>query len=349
VMAKSIEDTLFYRHVRLTALNEVGGTPEVFGISLDDFHSTLEKADKPRGLLASSTHDTKRGEDTRARLLALSEIPERWEQAVSRWSELTRNYRSEFIDGATEYFFYQTLVGAYPLTVDRALAYMQKAMREAKRSTTWIQPEPDYEAAVESFIKAALADKHFLGDVAQLVASIAPGAYVTSLARTLIKLTAPGVPDVYQGTELWDFSLVDPDNRRPVDYQERRSLLERAKSQTPEAVVADMERGTPKLWLTWKTLQLRKQRPEAFEGAYQRLQVTGADAEHVLAFARGHDLVTVVPRLNQDAQPKQRQAQVLLPEGRYRNVLTGEVVTSLQAQVSELWGRFPVALLVKEG
>jgi (1->4)-alpha-D-glucan 1-alpha-D-glucosylmutase len=348
IMAKSIEDTLFYRHVRLTALNEVGGSPEVFGISVDDFHKSLESIDKPRGLLASATHDTKRGEDTRARLLALSEIPERWEQAVSRWSELTKKYRSSLIDGATEYFFYQTLLGAYPLTEERALAYMQKATREAKRSTSWIQPEPEYEAALESFIKAAIADKHLQGDVAQLVASISPGAYITALARTLIKLTAPGVPDVYQGTELWDFSLVDPDNRRPVDYAERRSILEQVKKQTPENVLAEMERGTPKLWLTWKTLQLRKQRPEAFEGQYQRLQVTGADAEHVVAFARDRELVTVVPRLNQDAQPKQRQAQVRLPEGRYRNVLTGESVTTNPCQVSQLWGRFPVALLIRE-
>jgi (1->4)-alpha-D-glucan 1-alpha-D-glucosylmutase len=252
------------------------------------------------------------------------------------------------IDGATEYFFYQTLVGAHPLSVERALAYMQKAMREAKRRTSWIQPEPEYEAALESFIKAAIADRDLIGDVAQLVASISPGAFITSLARTLIKLTAPGVPDVYQGTELWDFSLVDPDNRRPVDYAERRAILEQVKNQTPEAVLAELERGTPKLWLIWKTLQLRKQRPELFDGAYQRLQVTGADAQHVVAFARGRELVTIAPRLNQDAQPKQRQAQVRLPEGRYRNVLTGESMTSVQSQVSQLWGRFPVALLIKE-
>jgi (1->4)-alpha-D-glucan 1-alpha-D-glucosylmutase len=349
VTAKSIEDTLFYRHVRLTGLNEVGGTPEVFGISVDAFHAALEAQDKPRGLLASATHDTKRGEDTRARLLALSEIPELWAPAVARWSELTQSYRPALVDGATEYFFYQTLLGAFPLTEERALAYMQKAMREAKRATSWIQPEADYEAAVESFVKAALADKHFLGDVAQLVARIAPGAYITSLSRTLIKLTAPGVPDVYQGTELWDFSLVDPDNRRAVDYAERKALLEQVKTQTPEAILAEMERGTPKLFVTWKTLQLRKQRPELFAGAYQRLQVTGADAAHAVAFARGRDLITIVPRLNAHAEPKQRKAQVLLPEGRYRNVLTGEVVTAGQNQVSQLWGRFPVALLVREG
>lgn len=348
VMAKAIEDTLFYRHVRLCALNEVGGTPEVFGISANDFHKTLEAQDKLQGLLASATHDTKRGEDTRARLLALSEVPELWEQAVTRWSERTRSYRPALLDRATEYFFYQTLVGAYPLSVERALAYMQKATREAKRSTSWIQPEPDYESAVESFVKAALADRELLADVARLLARIGPGAYITSLSRTLIKLTAPGVPDIYQGTELWDFSLVDPDNRRPVDFAERRALLQRVKTLSPEAVLAELERGTPKLWLIWKTLQLRKQRPPLFATPYQRLPVSGADAEHVVAFARGQDLVTIVPRLNVDNAPKQRSARVQLPEGPFRSLLTGELVTSNQSQVDQLWARFPVALLVRE-
>jgi (1->4)-alpha-D-glucan 1-alpha-D-glucosylmutase len=349
VTAKSIEDTLFYRHMRLIGLNEVGGSPEVFGLSVAAFHDTLEANDKPRGLLASATHDTKRGEDTRARLLALSELPEVWEQAVARWSELTKNYRPELLDTATEYFFYQTLVGAHPLTEERALAYMQKATREAKRGTSWIQPEPDYEAAVESFIKAALADSDLLAEVAQLVARISPGAYITSLARTLIKLTAPGVPDIYQGTELWDFSLVDPDNRRPVDYAERAAILKQLKEQPLEAVLAEMERGTPKLFVVWKTLQLRKHQPKLFDGAYQRLQVTGADASHVVAYARDRALITVVPRLNVDAKPEQRKASVLLPEGRYRNVLTGESVAGAASPVSQLWARFPVALLVREG
>jgi (1->4)-alpha-D-glucan 1-alpha-D-glucosylmutase len=348
VMAKSIEDTLFYRYVRLVGLNEVGGTPEVFGISIDDFHSTLEAQDKPRGLLASATHDTKRGEDTRARLLTVSELPQLWEHAVTRWSTLTKGYRPAVLDQATEYFFYQTLVGAYPLSEERALAYMQKAIREAKRETSWILPEQGYESGVESFIKAAIADRKLMQDVAQFVARISPGAHITSLARTLIKLTAPGVPDIYQGTELWDFSLVDPDNRRPVDYAERRAILKQIKEQAPEAVLAEMERGTPKLFVIWKTLQLRKQKHELFEGAYQRIQVSGPDAQHVVAFARGKDLITIVPRLNADKQPKERSAQLQLPEGRYRNVFTGEAVTQTQVPVSQLWGRFPVALLVRE-
>jgi (1->4)-alpha-D-glucan 1-alpha-D-glucosylmutase len=142
--------------------------------------------------------------------------------------------------------------------------------------------------------------------------------------------------------------LVDPDNRRPVDFAERRRLLQQIKNQSPEAVFAELERGTPKLWLIWKTLQLRKQRPELFAGAYQRLQVTGADASHVVAYARGRELISVVPRLNVHAEPKQRHASVLLPEGRYRNVLTGDPVTTSQSQVNQLWARFPVALLVRE-
>jgi (1->4)-alpha-D-glucan 1-alpha-D-glucosylmutase len=164
----------------------------------------------------------------------------------------------------------------------------------------------------------------------------------------LIKLTAPGVPDIYQGTELWDFSLVDPDNRRPVDFTERRSLLHRLKTQTPEAVFSELERGSPKLWLIWKTLQLRKQRPELFAGAYQRLQTSGPDAAHTVAFARGRDLVCAVPRLNVKVAPKLRNARVLLPEGRFRNALTSDLVAPNQCPVDQLWARFPVALLVRE-
>ncbi|MET0387014.1 MAG: malto-oligosyltrehalose synthase [Polyangiales bacterium] len=348
IMAKAIEDTLFYRHSRLLALNEVGGSPDTFGLTVDEFHDILERSHSPLGILSSATHDTKRGEDTRARLLALSELPELWAQATQRWSQRTQSYRPERLDTATEYFFYQTIVGTYPLSVERALQYMQKAMREAKRETSWIRPDTDYEAAVEGFIRSVCEDRELQDDIGQFVARIAHGGYVTSLSRTLIKLTAPGVPDLYQGTELWDFSLVDPDNRSPVDFAARRELLEGLPRATPESVMAELERGTPKLWLIWKTLGLRKQRPELFTGAYQRLAVEGPDSEHVVAFARGDKLITVVPRLNAHGDPKQRSASVRLPAGRFRNVLTDEIHERAPVATSELWARFPVALLVKE-
>lgn len=348
VTAKAVEDTLFYRHTRLVALNEVGGSPETFGISVDAFHQAVSENQRPRALLASATHDTKRGEDTRARLLALSEMPELWAQSTERWAARAARYRPALVDKCTEYFLYQTLVGTYPISVERVQAYMQKAIREAKRATSWIEPNPDFEAAVEKFVGAVMDDRELMQEIEQFVSRIAPGGYVTSLARTLIKLTAPGVPDLYQGTELWDFSLVDPDNRAPVDYAQRRALLARVKEASPEAVLAEMAQGTPKLWLIWKTLQLRKRSPELWRGTYRPVKVDGPDADHVVAFARGDDLITVVPRLNAHGEPKRRSASVHLPEGRYKNVLTDERIEHVPTSTSELFGRFPVALLVRE-
>jgi len=353
IMAKAIEDTLFYRHVRLVALNEVGGTPDVFGISLDEFHETLEAEAaeahaKPLSMLSSATHDTKRGEDTRARLLALSEVPELWTAAVQQWMELTTSYCPLTLDSATEYFFYQTLVGAYPLSLERALQYMQKAVREKKRETSWIRPNLQYEEELARFIRSCYADAELQRAVAQFVARIATGGYVTSLARTLLKLTLQGVPDIYQGTELWDFSLVDPDNRAPVDFEARRMLLKRIQQATPEDVLAEMEVGTPKLWLIWQVLGLRKRRPELFQAPYRRLNVEGPDAQYVVAYARGDALVVVVPRFNARITPKWRNAVVHLPSGTFQHALYEQTCEKLPAPVSDLWARFPVALLVKK-
>jgi (1->4)-alpha-D-glucan 1-alpha-D-glucosylmutase len=349
IMAKAIEDTLFYRYSRLLALNEVGGAPERFGLSLAEFHGTLQDVSHPHAMLGSATHDTKRGEDTRARLLALSELPQLWAQAVERWSARAQRHKDDKVDGGAEYFFYQTLVGAFPLSVERALAYMQKALREAKVKTSWIHTDPEYEAAIEKFIRGVLSDAELMEDVARFVMRIAPGAYVTSLARTLLKLTAPGVPDLYRGTELWDFSLVDPDNRAPVDFSARRALLAHVREATPEAVLADMESGAPKLFLIYHTLRLRKQSPELFEGGYRRLPVEGPDADHVIAYARGDALICVVPRLNAHGEPRSRTANLTLPAGSYHDIFTAERFTDVtQLATSALWARFPVALLVRE-
>ena len=348
VTAKAIEDTLFYRHTRLVALNEVGGSPETFGISVEAFHHALSQNQRSRALLASATHDTKRGEDTRARLLALSEVPELWAQATERWAARAERLRPPQLDRCTEYFLYQTLVGAFPISVERLQAYMQKAIREAKRRTSWIEPNPEFEAAVEQFARAVLNDRELMQDIEQFATRLSQCGYVTSLARTLLKLTAPGVPDVYQGTELWDFSLVDPDNRAPVDFAARRALLAQIKNATPESVLNDMAQGTPKLWLIWKTLQLRKRSPELWRGQYQPVSVDGPDADHVVAFSRGDALFTVIPRLNAHVEPKKRSASVRLPQGRYKNALTDERLERVPASTSELFARFPVALLVRE-
>jgi (1->4)-alpha-D-glucan 1-alpha-D-glucosylmutase len=201
---------------------------------------------------------------------------------------------------------------------------------------------------VQEFVRAALSDRELVAEVATFVACIAKGAYITSLARTLLKLTAPGVPDIYQGTELWDFSVVDPDNRRAVDYARRRALLARIKNLRPEAVMSELESGAPKLWLIWKTLQLRSQQPELFDEPYKPLVASGPHSEHVLAYGRGDRLITAVPRLNANLDPSQRDAAVTLPDGRYQNVLTDELVVGSTITAAQLWTRFPVALLVRQ-
>jgi (1->4)-alpha-D-glucan 1-alpha-D-glucosylmutase len=349
VAAKSIEDTLYYRYVRLLALNEVGGSPNVFGMSAHDFHHALEQRfqNQPQAMLGSSTHDTKRGEDMRARLLVLSELPSEWDAAVARWSSRSERYRAGIVDGTTEYFFYQTLVGAYPLSEERALQYMEKAIREAKLKTSWTRPDAAFEAAVKNFICGVLGDRELMDDVRAFVERIARPGYINSLGRTLIKLTAPGVPDIYQGDELWDFSLVDPDNRRPVDYALRRQLLARLPRLTPEEAMQELEVGTPKFFVTWKTLQLRKQRPALFDGPYQPLALVGPDSERALAYLRGKQLAVAVRRFSSRGEHADKATALRLPSGSWRNVMTGERLTSAQdgVELATLFGRFPVALL----
>ncbi|MDQ4068680.1 MAG: malto-oligosyltrehalose synthase, partial [Actinomycetota bacterium] len=221
VMAKGIEDTTFYQFNRLVALNEVGGDPGHWGMTVEEFHEGNASAarDWPATLLASSTHDTKRSEDVRARIGLLSEIPDQWAAAVRRWAAMTaRHKRDGMPDRNAEYLLYQVLVGAHPLDEDRAVAFMEKASREAKQHTSWIDPRPAYDEALAGFVREVVGDPAFAADLAAFAAPLVGPGRVTSLAQLLLKLTSPGVPDVYQGTELWDLSLVDPDNRRPVDY-----------------------------------------------------------------------------------------------------------------------------------
>ncbi len=248
VMAKSVEDTTFYRYHRLIALNEVGGEPDQFGTSLVAFHHVIQQRQRrhPHTMLATATHDHKRGEDTRARIAALSELPGEWRRRVRRWATLNRFKRQEVEDQRVpgrndEYLLYQTLIGAWPLEIEtpddpglgdfaeRIVAYMIKASREAKFRTSWTAPDADYEAGLERFVRRVLDpqdSRAFLSDLLAFQAGIALIGAVNGLAQTLLKLTAPGVPDIYRGTELWDLSLVDPDNRRRVDFDLRRDCLE---------------------------------------------------------------------------------------------------------------------------
>ena len=220
-MAKGAEDTAFYCYHRFIALNEVGGDPGRFGVTVEQFHAWCQDMQRhwPKTMLATSTHDTKRSEDVRARLVILSEMPAHWIETVSAWSKrYIRYWGTHTPDHNFEYFLYQTLVGAWPLEQERTSAYCEKAVCEAKVYTSWTDPDRDYEEAINSFVRNLYGDEVFIQELAHFVERLEPFGHQTSLSQTLIKLTAPGIPDLYQGTELWNFRLVDPDNRHPVDY-----------------------------------------------------------------------------------------------------------------------------------
>jgi (1->4)-alpha-D-glucan 1-alpha-D-glucosylmutase len=351
-MAKGVEDTAFYRHHRLICLNEVGGDPDRFGVPLRQFHDTCARAQKehPRGLLASTTHDTKRSEDVRARLAVLSEIPGDWADAVCRWADNNVRHRTGQVpDPNTEYLLYQTLVGAWPISLERICAYMEKAVKEAKVHTSWTDPNQVYERDLADFIAAILADRTFCTDLENFVAGLIGPGRINSLAQTLIKLTAPGVPDIYQGTELWDLSLVDPDNRRAVDFALRRRLLCQLPQLDPEAILAGMDKGLPKLWVIRQALHLRRSHPECFgpKAQYLPLYAAGKKSDHLVAFVRGTDVVSVSPRLVKGLNNDWNDTIVELPRGKWHNVLTGDAEEGCPVRVQKLLGRFPVGLLIK--
>jgi (1->4)-alpha-D-glucan 1-alpha-D-glucosylmutase len=352
-MAKGVEDTAFYTFNRLISLNEVGGDPGRFGTSLEVFHQACLEAQqhRPRGMLATSTHDTKRSEDVRVRIHLLAEIPARWGKAVQRWAALNeRHRRAGWPDRNTEYLLYQTLVGAWPLGVDRAIAYMEKAIREAKVHTSWTKMNQPYEEAVRAFVADVLADRAFTADLEAFVSPLVEPGRVNALAQTLLKCTAPGVPDFYQGSELWELSLVDPDNRRPVDYDLRRQRLAALEGLTPEAIWARIDEGLPKLWVIRQALALRRRLPALFgpQGDYQPLGARGGQAEHVVAFARGGRVIAVVPRLVIGVNGDWADTTIELPRGAWHNELTGDEVRGGAVRLAELLARFPVSLLVRE-
>jgi (1->4)-alpha-D-glucan 1-alpha-D-glucosylmutase len=370
VMAKGVEDTAFYNFHRLSSLCEVGGDPSRFGVSPEEFHRACAatQARWPRTLLASSTHDTKRGEDVRARLALLSEVPDRWRAAVSRWFALGSRHRrpGPVPDAGTEYLFYQTLVGAWPLTVERATAFMEKAVREAKAHTSWTQPQAAYEEGVRAFVAGALADAELGAEVEAFVGPLQVPGWVNSLSQTLLKLTAPGIPDFYQGSELWNLSLVDPDNRREIDYDARRRLLAELEQMDGEcaggpggpasgaidtaAMLARLPEGLPKLWLIRQALGLRRRRPAAFgsQGAYRPIVARGSRAQHAVALERGGEVVAVAPRLVLGLGDDWADTTLPLPAGGWHNVLTGEQLAGGDRPLAELLARFPVALLARQ-
>ena len=352
-MAKGVEDTVFYNYNRLVSLNEVGGDPGRFGISAEEFHKYCAETQNsfPSTMLGSSTHDTKRSEDVRARLNLLSEIPHQWETALKRWSEMNSSLKVHGApDPNTEYFLYQTMIGAWPLDAERLLAYMEKAAREAKAQTTWLSPHKTFEEGVRRFIEGLYKSEHFQRDLRAFVQPLIEPGRINSLAQLLLKLTSPGIPDTYQGCELWDFSLVDPDNRRPVDYRRRRQLLAELPSLNAEQVWDRCEEGLPKLWTTYHVLQLRREHPEYFgpEAGYVPLFAEGTKAEHLIGYARGKNVIALAPRLVMKLTGNWQDTTVVLPVGTWRNRLTDSMVRGGKQRVADVLSRFPVALLVKE-
>ena len=354
VMAKGKEDSALYRWNRLLALNEVGADPTAFGLEVADFHAACrrwaERGDA--GLRATSTHDTKRSEDVRARLCVLSEIPDRWAAAVRAWSAASASYRPALLDPDTEYVLFQTLVGAHPIDAARLTDYLAKATREAGLHTSWTAPDPAYDAAVRDFAVAVLGDRELMAGVDAFVAPLAAWGRRLSLAWTLLKLTVPGVPDVYQGTELWDLSLVDPDNRRPVDFEERRRLLARLDSAEATPAVEGGGDGLVKLRLLHRGLQVRRECEEAFApgAAYTPLTAAGPHAGRLVAFARGRPAAAVIvaDRRATDPAGGWRGTTVTLPPGRWVDRLSLAEQHVLEGEVSavELLAELPGALLV---
>ena len=352
VMAKGVEDTTFYCFDRLLSCNEVGAQASLIGISSDKFHEYCHYLSEhwPRNMLATSTHDNKRSEDVRTRISLLSEIPDRWAAALHQWSTMNEGaWNNRTPDRHAEYLLYQTLVGAWPINAARCWQYMLKACREAKMRTSWQEPNAGYEANIQGFVERALDNFDFIQSLMEFVEPLVLPGRINSLAQTLIKLVAPGVPDFYQGTELWDLSLVDPDNRRPVDYAERTELLEQCRSLNAAAAIAQWDTGLPKLWLIDRVLSLRAARPEQFaeDSRYQPLAAQGAHLGNLFAFRRGENLIAVVPRLTLSIANQWEDTRLPLPGGVWQNVFTLQELSS-SASAGDLFSGFPVALLFKQ-
>jgi (1->4)-alpha-D-glucan 1-alpha-D-glucosylmutase len=404
VMAKGLEDTTFYIYNRLISLNEVGGEPQRFGTSVTEFHRANAERQKrwPHAMLTTSTHDTKRSEDVRARINVLSEMPREWKSALGRWSRMNRRYKTK-VDGRAapdrneEYLLYQTLLGAWPhpegarpmdkdvhaVFVERIQAYMQKAMKEGKVNTSWINPDEAWDAAVSTFIARILQDtpqNAFLEDFQTFAAKIAHYGAFNSLTQTVLKLTSPGVPDIYQGNEMWDLSLVDPDNRRAVNYEQRSRFLQQLEPlldgqadrlAAVRHLLDTKENGCIKLYVTASTLHFRREQADLFaHGTYQALQTVGPNADHVVAFVRranDAEVVVAVPRLTTHLTRSEEELPIgpiwnkdLLvlsnaqPGERYENIFTGEQIEMVAQDgavglpLSSVWSSLPVAMLVKQ-
>jgi (1->4)-alpha-D-glucan 1-alpha-D-glucosylmutase len=340
VVAKGTEDTTFYRFTRFAALNEVGGSADRWGVDVDEFHrlAAEREAGRPATMTALTTHDTKRSEDTRARMAVLAEVADDLAEAVVSWSE-----RCGIDEPSLNLLAWQTLVGAWPISDERLGDYLLKAARESKLRTTWTEPDEDFEESVAAW--PARVHEELGDEVEAFVRRIERPGWSNSLTQKLVQLTAPGVPDIYQGTELWDFSLVDPDNRRPVDYDLRREMVARF----GEGLVPDLDvSGATKLFVVRRALTLRRDRPELFRG-YRPLHAEGPAAVHALAFARSEDLLVVGTRLpvRLERTGGWRDTVLSLPEGEWTDVITGSSIDGGSVELAGLLDRYPVALLLR--
>lgn len=339
VVAKGTEDTTFYRYTRFAALNEVGGNPDRFGLGVEEFHrlAAEREAGHPASMTTLTTHDTKRSEDTRARMAVLAEVPGEFAEAVRRWTA-----RRGIDEPSLNLLAWQTLVATWPIEPARLRDYLDKAAKEAKLRTSWTSHDEAFEADVAAWPEDVMGDAGLAAEIEAFVARIEQPGYANSLGQKLVQLTAPGVPDVYQGTELWDFSLVDPDNRRAVDYAVRREILARVlDGELPEIDAS----GAAKLLVVHKVLRLRREHPALFRG-YRPLRAEGTAAEHVLAYTRSADLAVAVTRLpvGLEAAGGWGDTVLPLPAGVWTDVLTGREVTG---DLAALFERYPVALLVR--
>ena len=399
VMAKGTEDTAYYVYNRLISLNEVGGTPDRFGLSLEAFHGQNIERSKfwPYALITTSTHDAKRSEDVRARINVLSEIPREWRSHLMQWRRMNRKKRV-IIDGQIvpdpneEYLLYQTLVGTWPLHImneseydhfkQRIKDYMIKAIREAKVNTSWISPNTMYEDAFIIFLERILKrqpESQFLRDIIPFQQKIAHHGLYNSLSQILLKITAPGVPDFYQGTEIWNFSLVDPDNRQPVDYSLRNEMLEEIKKREKESSLSELardliihkENGMAKLYLIYKALYYRKNNSELFEKSdYMPLEVIGEKSYSVCAYARREgrrEIIIAVPRflakwvdVNEPPLGTIWKDTALLipfltPGSHLKNIFTDDIMIArehdnrISVPVAEVFADFPAAMIERTG
>lgn len=382
VMAKGLEDTTFYRFNRLTSLNEVGGDPARFGTSVSDFHKQNQArlSDWPTSMINSSTHDTKRSEDVRAAINVLSERPTEWRAALNRWTRLNRKFKVK-IDNALapnridDWVLYQTLVGTWPVNgpggidavyVSRMQEYIVKVVREAGRFSNWVNPNEPYETALRDFVAGVLntrRNRTFVKDIEAFVAAQRDATFANALSQQVLKLTSPGIPDIYQGTELWDDSLVDPDNRRPVDYDHRQQMVSDYREM--EQLIDNRADGEIKLELTRKLLQHRSEFPEMFaRGDYAPVRVSGLASDHVIAFLREHQsqkLLVIVPRLlftlaGNDSifasadmwQDTVLQLPAALPTDGWTNLFSGDLVDN-SADIAANFAHMPIAILTWQG